>query len=91
MFKKYLKLTAILLVSIFINLSIVSCNIQSKPEKVQNGFDDFMNELFVMEVQSDTLSLNYSLAEPEKYGIEIRKASLGEYSIDRMNQGLSLS
>ena len=37
MFKKYLKLTAILLVSIFINLSIVSCNIQSKPEKVQNG------------------------------------------------------
>jgi uncharacterized protein (DUF885 family) len=50
-----------------------------------------MNELFVQEVQTDTLSLNYSLANPEKYGIENKKTTLGEYSVSHMNEDLSVS
>ena len=66
MFKKYLKLTDLTSFN-FINLSIVSCTIQSKPEKVQNGFDDFMNELFVMKYNRHPF-FELPLAEPEKYG-----------------------
>jgi uncharacterized protein (DUF885 family) len=66
----------------------ISCDKQSKQEQAQNNFDDFLNHLFVNEVQSDSLSLNYSLAYPENYGIEDKKATLGEYSISSMKENL---
>jgi uncharacterized protein (DUF885 family) len=47
-----------------------------------------MNELFVQEVQSDTLSLNYALAYPEKYGITDPQITLGDYSINNMKVDL---
>lgn len=59
--------------------------------KEQRQFDQFLNALFVTEVQTDTLSLNYSLAIPEKYGIENMKITLGEYSLSEMHENLSTS
>lgn len=67
------------------------CEKPKKPEQAQNNFDSFLNDLFVEEVQSDTLSLNYSLVSPEKYGIDGKETTLGEYSVKHMNEGLSLS
>lgn len=60
-------------------------------EKEQQQFDRFLNALFVTEVQTDTLSLNYSLAIPEKYGIKNMKTTLGEYSLNSMSEDLSAS
>jgi len=50
-----------------------------------------MNDIFVQEVQTDTLSLNYSLANPKKYGIAYKEPTLGDYSTQHMTVDLSLS
>lgn len=68
-----------------------SCSVKPKQEQVQKEFDGFLRDLFVLEVQSDTLSMNYSLATPENYGIKNSKVTLGEYSINHMRQDLSSS
>ncbi len=67
------------------------CTKNSKPEKVQKNFDEFTNELFVDEVQTDTLTLNYSLADPEQYGIKDKPVTLGDFSVDQMQNQLSAS
>ncbi len=67
-------------------LTLGGCSIQTKQEKQQHRFDDFMNNLFLQEVQSDSLSLNYTLAEPENYGINQTEATFGEYSISHMKE-----
>ena len=62
---------------------ITSC---SKEEKQQEAFDQFLYDFYVQEVQSDSLTLNYSLSQPENFGIEYPEASLGEFSIDKINE-----
>jgi uncharacterized protein (DUF885 family) len=80
-------------IAVFLCLAVlgIGCSRQTQPVQVQNDFDIFMNDLFVQEVQTDTLSLNYSLANPEKYGIESKETTLGEYSTQHMTADLSLS
>lgn len=91
MFKK--RFTYLLLIFIIICFMFFGsgCNKQDTPEQVQNNFDAFMNTLFVEAVQSDTLSLNYALASPEKYGIAYNETTLGEYSTEHMSKQLFLS
>lgn len=80
-----------LILSLCLSFSLAGCSLQTKQEKQQGQFDNFMNNLFVQEVQSDSLSLNYSLAEPENYGIHTTEASFGEYSVTNMNKDHMLS
>lgn len=91
MYKKSLRflLLSILILSFIIGM--LGCDKLQKSEDTQSSFNAFTHEIFVEEVQSDTLSLNYSLSDPKKYGIETTDITLGEYSIDRMNEGISLS
>jgi uncharacterized protein (DUF885 family) len=79
-----------LILSMFSLIIILSngCDNQSIPESQQSLFDKFIYELFVDEVQSDTLSLNYSLARPEEFGIEQTETTLGEYSVSHMRNDL---
>lgn len=88
MYRKRIKLYLILcLFSLFCVLSI-GCGTTSKSEKHQSKFDDFIHEIFIKEVQSDTLSLNYSLANPEAFGIVNTETTLGEYSVRKMKEDL---
>lgn len=89
--KKIYQLLAIILAILFIALTATGCHKLDSRSQEQVDFEVFLNDVFVMEVQSDTLSLNYSLATPEKYGIEDKKASFGEYSVSSMNSNLSSS
>ncbi|TAH66291.1 MAG: DUF885 domain-containing protein, partial [Anaerolineaceae bacterium] len=84
MYKKRIKLY--LLLGLFLLIVILSfgCDRPSLQESQQSLFDKFINELFIEEVQSDTLSLNYALARPEALGIVHTETTLGEYSIDYM-------
>jgi uncharacterized protein (DUF885 family) len=54
----------------------------------QEKFDDFLNEVFVDEVTSDSLSLHFLLAHPENYGIKDFKTTLGNFSIKQMKKDL---
>lgn len=88
MHKKTLKLVTILIAFLCLVSIGWACSRQSKRDLVQNNFDVFMNTLFVEEVQTDSLTLNYSLAYPENYGIKDGEATLGEYSISSMKEEL---
>ena len=81
------------ILSLFVLLCIITsltgCRLKKNAYYVQENFDDYMNELFLQEVQVDSLSLNYSLAKPEKYGIDTSNATLGEYSLSQMKQDVT--
>lgn len=86
MFSKKLKyLLLILLAVIFVT---GACRKKDDPIQQRSDFDDFINEIFVESVQSDTLTLSYSLAVPEDYGIYTDEVTLGDYSLARMKEGL---
>lgn len=86
----YKKFKLYLLIFLFITSCILSagCASSIKSKSQQKKFDNFIQELFVKEVQADTLSLNYSLANPESYGIKNTKATLGEYSVRKIKEDL---
>jgi uncharacterized protein (DUF885 family) len=50
-------------------------------EEIRQAFDDFMQQIFVAQVDQDTLTRNFTLSDPEKYGIQRQTTSLGEYSL----------
>ena len=60
-------------------------------KKIQAKFDVFMDEIFVEEVQSDSITLNYTLEHPENYGIVNYKPTLGHYTLDSIKEGLATS
>jgi uncharacterized protein (DUF885 family) len=82
-------LSTILIILLTGSLILCGCNQQPSQEKLQRNFDSFLNDIFVTEVQADSLSLNYSLADPESFGIVPKEATLGEYSIHHMTEDLS--
>lgn len=86
MFKKRFTPIFILILLVCTALIASGCSHQTKHRLMQNQFDNFMNDIFVQEVQSDTLSLNYSLAHPENYGIKENKSTFGEYSLSQMKE-----
>lgn len=57
-------------------------------EETQASFDEFVNELFVEDVQSDSITLNYTLSKPEKYGITDFTPTLGDASVKKMKEEL---
>ncbi len=87
MYKKISRLAILSFLSLCLLLTCVSCSMSSG-KKEQKKFDEFMNNLFLEEVQSDTLSLNYSLAYPENYGITNTNVKFGDYSMDSMREDL---
>lgn len=91
MFKKALSYFLTILLIICLTVTGSACSKNSKAVQEQSRFDIFLNDLFVLEVQSDTLSLNYSLANPENYGIQAQEVTLGEFSVSRMYEELSSS
>lgn len=49
-------------------------------------FDEYMNELFVDEVTADTVTLHYTLAYPENYGITDYEVTLGDFSEESIEE-----
>lgn len=68
-------------------LLFIGCSQKSQKSNPET-FDNFLNDLFTQQVQQDTLTLNYSLAHPENYGITDPVISLGHYTLDEMKQTL---
>ena len=70
---------------IFLTLFLFCTGCQNNSsEKGQEAFENFTYNIFVEEVQSDAISLNYTLANPENYGITEYNTSFGEFSIEDM-------
>lgn len=71
---------------IFICLCSSSCNTPPKSlssssfSNEQQDFDSYTNQLFREEMQGNTINLHYTLANPENFGINSHKISLGSLS-----------
>ena len=67
--------------AVFIFLGILSVFLTS-----QSRFKNFCDELFVEELSSNSLTLHYTISDPEAYGISCEKLSLGSYDTDSSSQ-----
>lgn len=54
----------------------------------QKNFDSFTDEAFKDAVTQDTLTLNFSLANPKNYGITNPPVTFGHYSLSEMKKSL---
>ncbi len=77
--KKHLLFTLLL---IFLTTVFIGCSQLKENEESGKDFDKYLDDMFKTEVQKDSLTLNYSLAHPENYGITDPKVTLGHYSVD---------
>lgn len=79
------KLLSFLLI-LTLALQLPAC--KSKPKVIYTGtdFDPFIEELFRNEVQSDSITLNYTIAKPENYGITNYKPTFGSYGQKNMKE-----
>lgn len=87
MMKKFNRYIVLLLTLICFALLSFSCSPKDTKESAIN-FDGFMNNIFTSQVKQDTLTLNYSLANPQDYGITEPVVSLGSYTLDEMKKTL---
>lgn len=67
----------------------ITKKIQTNKKEVQSDFDSFLQDLFVKEVQSDSITLNYTLKDPAKYGITNFTPTLGEYGVEATKKSLA--
>lgn len=98
MFKQKLKRFSCFLLIFLMLCTNVSCNqlpnislSTADKEKEQTEFDSFLNEIFLDEVQSDSITLNYTLAHPENYGIHDFTPTFGTFTLDEMKKNLATS
>lgn len=86
--KKYKKLY-LLLSLIVLLLALTGCDKGKSAAQTQEEFDVLTKEVFLDNVQSDSITLNYTLANPETYGITDYKPTLGDFSLDAMKENLA--
>lgn len=71
----------VLFYSLLLSLALFFTGCQNE-KKGSEEFEAFTNEVFTYEVQCDAITLNYTLANPENYGITDYTPSFGEFSIE---------
>lgn len=74
------------LLTLCLIFNITGCNSNTKIIYTSADFDPFMEELFQNEVQSDSVTLNYTLAKPENFGIVNFTPTFGSYSQKDMKE-----
>ena len=72
---KRFKNTVVVILMMALMFSMAACG---KAEDVQKAFDEFTWRMFEENVTADTITLHYTLADPEGYGIEAPEVTLGE-------------
>lgn len=55
-------------------------NSSSNAQKERRSFDEYADEIFVREMQENTVNLHYTVSDPESFGIKSHKISLGSCS-----------
>lgn len=79
--RKSARLVFVLLAGILISFFLPGCRKQT-PEESNLAFEKFTNEVFRQETSSNTISLHYTLRNPEEYGIREIPVTFGTYETD---------
>ncbi len=83
-----MKKSKIYLIVLSILLVVISTACAKNNGEDQKDFSNFTKNLFIKEVQSDSITLNYMLSNPSAYGITNFTPTLGDYGIDYFNKML---
>ncbi len=86
--KRKKKILLFILMLFLLLFGTLGCSANSKGNEPTEDFDAFLDRIFTTEVQKDTLTLNYSLANPENYGIINPEITFGHYSKDYIERSL---
>ncbi len=81
--KRFKKITAIALV-VAMTFSMAGCEKNrnsASAKKEQEKFDAYLQESFEESVTDDTVTLHYTLAHPENYGITMDEVTLGDFDV----------
>ncbi|SFS02279.1 DUF885 domain-containing protein [Anaeromicropila populeti] len=77
---KFKKIISVFLIFLLV-ISITSCKQSDIPKEYTDlTYDEYITKLFQKEVNSDSITLNYTLAHPENFGIKEIEPTFGEYS-----------
>ena len=82
-------LAACLTVSTTAALLFTRCSVSTNTNQ-NKTFQSFTKEVFCQEVSSNSISLHYSLKEPEKYGIKEAPVTFGGFTTDSNEAAASL-
>lgn len=91
--KKLLKKsTALLLAAALTATTLGGCKAKDNPSngitevnKVSAAFDTYLHDMFIDEVTSDTITLNYALADYAKYGITDYEVTYGDLDLTSLD------
>lgn len=73
-----------LLVALTVAFAILCTGCESRtPERQNEKFREFTSEIFCQEASSNTVSLHYTLKNPQEYGIEEDTVTFGKFSTDK--------
>lgn len=92
LFPRHIKkrlLAVCLTISVAGTLLFTGCS-QKAGANQNKKFQSFTNEVFCQEVSSNSISLHYSLKEPEKYGIKDAPVTFGSFTTDAKASSASL-
>lgn len=70
--------------------SLPSFKSKEAQTEIQSDFDSYTKNLFKEEVTLNTVSLHYTLADPDAYGISDYDVSLGSISKDSLSESVAL-
>ena len=69
-----------------LTVSLFGCKTETKEQKAQRQFDEYCDELFKDVLGDDVLSVHYKLADPEKFGVEVKDYTLGDFSVEEIEK-----
>lgn len=83
-FPKYKRKVLAAVLSVGIAAAMVLAGCQKKTAESENrAFEEFTKEVFCREVASNTISLHYTLKNPEDYGIEETAVTFGGFETEK--------
>lgn len=68
-------------------MSLIGCGAESKEKKAQKAFDEYCDELFIDAMGDNVMNVHYKLADPEKYGVKVNDYTLGNFTIEEIEEG----
>ncbi|MGN0160147.1 MAG: DUF885 domain-containing protein [Lachnospiraceae bacterium] len=80
--KHFLRALSLLMTTVLL-FGCVGC--AGKTDSGESAFSNFLNELFVEEVTCDSITLNYTLAHPENYGITEHEIGYGSTDLKELD------
>lgn len=88
--KKRRLLSAILAISILSTFILSGCSQPVSNKTSNQSFETFTQKLFCSEVSANTVSLHYTLQNPENYGIKDYPITFGGFSTDAAAAGAAI-